>query len=74
LNCQGKDLWLLTKVDHLFTIVMIQKITVLDDSAKLLASKGYYTTRYSDKQMEKVVTGRRKYRDKLTKKIERTPL
>ena len=74
LNCQGKDLWLLTKVDHLFTIVMIQKITVLDDSAKLLASKGYYTTRYSEKQMDKVVTGRRKYRDKLTKKIERTPL
>ena len=64
LNCQGKDLWLLTKVDHLFTIVMVQKIT-LDDSAKLLESKGYYTTRYSETQMEKVVTGRRKYREKL---------
>ena len=44
---------------------MIQKITALDDSAKLLESKGYYTNRYSDKQMEKVVTGRRKYRKKL---------
>ncbi len=65
LNCGGRDLWLLTKVDHLFTIIMIQKITALDDSAKLLESKGYYTNRYSDKQMEKVVTGRRKYRKKL---------
>ena len=74
LNCQGKDLWLLTKVDQLFTIVMVQKISSLDDSAKLLANKGYYTTRYSEQQMEKVVTGRRKYREKLTKKIERTRL
>ena len=65
LNCKGKDLWLLTKVDHLFTIVMVQKISALDDSAKLLESKGYYTTRYSETQMEKVVTGRRKYREKL---------
>ena len=65
LNCGGRDLWLLTKVDQLFTIIMIQKITALDDSAKLLESKGYYTNRYSDKQMEKVVTGRRKYRKKL---------
>ena len=65
LNCGGRDIWLLTKVDQLFTIIMIQKITALDDSAKLLESKGYYTNRYSDKQMEKVVTGRRKYRKKL---------
>ena len=65
LNCMGKDLWLLTKVDQVFTIIMIQKITALDDSAKLLASKGYYTTRYSEQQMEKVVNGRRRYREKL---------
>lgn len=65
LNCKRKDLWLVTKIDQLFTIVMVQKITALDDSAKLLASKGYYTTRYSDNQMEKVVTGRRRYREKL---------
>ena len=65
LNCRGKDLWLVSKIDHLFTIVMVQKITALDDSAKLLESKGYYTTRYSEQQMEKVVTGRRKYREKL---------
>ena len=65
LNCQGRDLWLLLKMDELFTIVMIQKITALDDTSKQLADKGYYTTRYSDAQMEKVVHGRRKYREKL---------
>ena len=65
LNCQGRDLWLLLKMDQLFTIVMIQKITALDDTSKQLADKGYYTTRYSDAQMEKVVHGRRKYREKL---------
>ena len=54
LNCQGRDLWLLLKMDQLFTIIMIQKITALDDTSKQL-EKGYYTTRYSDAQMEKVV-------------------
>ena len=65
LNCQGRDLWLLLKQDELFTIVMIQKISALDDTSKQLADKGYYTTRYSEAQMEKVVNGRRKYRERL---------
>ena len=65
LNCQGKDLWLLTKMDPLFTIIMIQKISALDDSSDLLREKGYYTTRYSESQMEKVVDGRKKYRERL---------
>ena len=65
LNCQGKDLWLLTKIDPLFTIIMIQKISALDDSSDLLREKGYYTTRYSESQMEKVVDGRKKYRKRL---------
>ena len=68
LNCQGRDLWLLLKMDQLFTIIMIQKISALDDTSKQLAEKGYYTTRYSDAQMEKVVNGRRKYREKLNEK------
>ena len=65
LTQQGKDLWLLTKMDQLFTIIMIQKISALDDSSDLLREKGYYTTRYSEAQMEKVVDGRKKYREKL---------
>ena len=65
LNCQGKDLWLVHKIEPLFTIIMIQKISALDDSSDFLREKGYYTTRYSEAQMEKVVNGRRKYRERL---------
>ena len=68
LNCQGKDLWLLMKIDALFTIIMIQKISALDDSSDFLREKGYYTTRYSEAQMEKVVDGRKKYREKLNER------
>ena len=65
LNCQGRDLWILMKIEPLFTITMIQKISALDDSSDFLREKGYYTTRYSEAQMEKVVNGRKKYRQKL---------
>ena len=65
LNTQGKDLWLVHKIEPSFTIIMIQKISALDDTSKQLADKGYYTTRYSEAQMEKVVNGRRKYRERL---------
>ena len=65
LNCQGRDLWILMKIEPLFTITMIQKISALDDSSDFLKEKGYYTTRYSEAQMEKVVNGRKKYRQKL---------
>ena len=65
-NQQGRDLWLLNKPDEMFTIVMIQKITALDDSAKILEEKGYYVGRYTDDMMDKVVLGRRKYREQLS--------
>ena len=29
LNSMGRDLWVVPKMDNLFTIVMVQKITVL---------------------------------------------
>ena len=65
LNCQGKDLWLVHKIEPLFTIIMIQKISALDDTSKQLEAKGYYIGRYTEAMMEKVVTGRRKYRERL---------
>ena len=68
LNTQGKDLWLVHKIEPSFTIIMIQKISALDDSSDLLKEKGYYTTRYSKAQMEKVVDGRKKYREKLNER------
>jgi len=45
--------------------VMIQKISALDDTSKQLEAKGYYIGRYTEAMMEKVVTGRRKYRNRL---------
>ena len=65
LNQQGKDLWLLTKLDEMFTLVMIQKISALDDTSKQLEAKGYYIGRYTESMMEKVVLGRKKYRERL---------
>ena len=65
LNQQGRDLWLLTKIDQMFTIVMIQKISALDDTSKQLEAKGYYIGRYTESMMEKVVLGRKKYRERL---------
>ena len=44
----------------------IKKISFLDDASRVLESKGYYK-RYNDQQMEKVVHGRRRYREKLDK-------
>jgi len=37
----------------------------LDDTSKQLEAKGYYIGRYTEAMMEKVVTGRRKYRNRL---------
>ena len=65
LNEQRKDIWLLTKIDGMYTIVMIQRITDLDNASKQLEKQGYYIGHYSEEQMEKVVTGRAKYREKL---------
>ena len=65
LNEQGKDIWLLCKIDGMYTIVMVQRLTALDNAKKQLEKQGYYIGHYSPEQMEKVVTGRAKYREKL---------
>ena len=65
LNTQNKDLWLLTSIDEHFTMCMIQRITDLDDEGKVMEEKGYYTKRYSEYAKNKLVTLRRKLREKL---------
>ena len=65
LNTQGKDLWLVHKIEPSFTIIMIQKISALDDTSKQLEAKGYYIGRYTESMMEKVVLGRKKYRERV---------
>ena len=44
---------------------MIQRITDLDDEGKVMEEKGYYTKRYSEYAKNKLVTLRRKLREKL---------
>ena len=67
LNQKGKDIWLLCKIDEMYTIVMVQRLTALDNAKKQLESKGYYVGHYSEQQMDKVVDGRARYREKLGK-------
>ena len=67
LNVKGKDIWLLCKIDEMYTIVMVQRITALDNASKQLEAKGYYVGHYSKRQMDKIVTGRAKYRERLPK-------
>tara|TARA_B100000029_G_scaffold461579_1_gene493457 strand:+ start:412 stop:906 length:495 start_codon:yes stop_codon:yes gene_type:complete len=64
-SVQNTDLWLVPKTDELFTIVMIQRLSNLDDSSRRMEEQGYYEARYNDDMMDKVVNGRRKIREKL---------
>ena len=65
LNSMGRDLWVVPKMDNLFTIVMVQKITVLDNGSRKLEEQGYYNNRYCEQQMEMMVDGRRRFRKKI---------
>ena len=65
LNTMGKDLWVVPKMDNLFTIVMVQKITVLDNGSRKLEEQGYYKNRYCKQQMDMMVHGRRKFRKRI---------
>ena len=65
LNSMGRDLWVVPKMDNLFTIVMVQKITVLDNGSRKLEEQVYYNNRYCEQQMEMMVNGRRRFRKKI---------
>ena len=65
LNQQGKDIWLLVKIDAMYTIIMVQRLTELDKASKKLEAKGYYVQHYDEYQIEKVVSRRREYGEKL---------
>ena len=65
LNSMGRDLWVVPKMDNLFTRVMVQKITVLDNGSRKLEEQGYYNNRYCEQQMEMMVNGRRRFRKKI---------
>ena len=65
LNVQGKDIWLLNMYS-VYTIVLIQKVSKLDDASKSLETKDYYKNT-NEYYFNKYVLERRKLREKLDK-------
>ena len=69
LNSQNKDLWLLKQHGDPYTLVIIQKITDLDDASRILEKQGYYN-RYIPYMFNKSIIRRRKMRERLTGAIK----
>ncbi len=69
LNSQNKDLWLLKQHGDPYTLVIIQKITDLDDASRILEKEGYYN-RYIPYMFNKSIIRRRKMRERLTGAIK----
>ena len=69
LNSQNKDLWLLKQHGDPYTLVIIQKITDLDDASRVMEKHGYYN-RYLPYMFNKSIIRRRKMRERLTGAIK----
>ena len=69
LNSQNKDLWLLKQYGDPYTLVIIQKITDLDDASRRLEKQGYYN-RYIPYIFNKSIIRRRQMRERLTGSIK----
>ena len=64
--CSNKniDLWALNLHEDLYTIVLLQRLSKLDNASKLFEDKGYYND-YGSYMYNKFVLARRKLRNKL---------
>jgi len=69
LNAQNKDLWLLKQHGDPYTLVIIQKITDLDNASRILEKEGYYN-RYIPYMFNKSILRRRQMRERLTGAIK----
>ena len=65
-NHKGKDLWFLDAFDDHWTIMLLQKITALDDASDIFQKKEYYKD-FHPYRYKKYIEGRRKLRNRLTK-------
>lgn len=65
-NHKGKDLWFLDAFDDYWTIMLLQKITALDDASDIFQKKEYYKD-FHPYRYKKYIEGRRKLRNRLTK-------
>ena len=64
-SVQSKDLWLLSSENFANSMVLVQKLSKLDDASKQLEQKDYYKL-YPKQSFEKHVIERRKIRQNLT--------
>jgi len=67
---QAKDLWLLSSENFANSMVLIQKLSELDDASKILEDKGYYNL-YPKDSYQKHIVDRRKIRQKSTLKVDK---
>ena len=65
-NHKGKDLWFLDAFDDYWTIMLLQKITALDDASDIFQKKEYYKD-YHPYRYKKYIEGRKNLRNRLTK-------
>jgi hypothetical protein len=64
-NVQNKNVWLLSASNDLYSTVLIQRLTDLDDASKKLEQQGGYYKRMDPAWYEKFVTQRRILRERL---------
>ena len=65
-NYKNKDLWFLDAFDDYWTIMLLQKITALDDASDIFQKKEYYEN-YHPYRYKKYIKGRKNLRNRLTK-------
>jgi len=67
---QKKDLWLLSSQNFANAMILIQKLSLLDDASKTLEQKDYYNS-YPKESFNKHVLNRRKIRQKSTLMVDK---
>ena len=65
-NYKDKDLWFLDAFDDYWTIMLLQKITALDDASDIFQKKEYYKD-FHPYRYKKYIQGRKNLRNRLTK-------
>lgn len=64
LNFRNKDVWALTLFSNLYTLVVLQRISDLDDASIILEKKGHYKN-YHPYRFNKDILERRKLRNNI---------
>lgn len=65
-NVQNKDVWLLSARNELYNVVLIQRITDLDDASKSLEQNTNYYKKMTSEYFERFILQRRTLRERLS--------